>query len=126
MSEILGWAWRLGLTLALLSVILVSLRVPPPRTELPRRDLHRLVGSGALLYVAGAIASLAGRPALAAIAFGAGILVCWLAVWLSRGGHGGEGWDDDREPPVDPDPGPDFDWDEFERELADYTSRVRA
>jgi uncharacterized membrane protein YfcA len=120
MAMFLALAWRALVTLALLGVIVVSLRLRAPSQRLDRRELRRLVGAGVLLYVVGAAAAIDGRPPLAAGAFAAGILVCALAVWLSRGGEGPEGRDDGEEPPTDPELGPDFDWDAFERELADY------
>lgn len=66
-----------------------------------------------------------------------GILVCSLAVWLSRGirrddgseGGGGGGGGNGNGPPGNqrPPSGPDgllaFDWDEFERDLSAWTER---
>lgn len=129
MSSFLALAWRVALTLVLVGVVLGSLRVRAPRERVPKRDLRRLVASGGLLYLVGTIAALDHRAVLAAVSFGAGILICSLAVWLSRGGsEPGGGWDDGQEPPIDPDPGPgpEWDWDDFERELADYASGARA
>ncbi|MEA2190472.1 MAG: hypothetical protein QOI73_593 [Solirubrobacteraceae bacterium] len=49
------------------------------------------------------VAPIPMRIALCALAIGA------LAIWLRRRGHGGDGPDDGRDPPVDPGPDPRLD-----------------
>jgi hypothetical protein len=118
--------WKPILTGTLLLSICASVVLRAPREPIDRRELRRLVGAAVVLYVVGAAASLAHRGVLAGVVYATGILVCSLAVWLSRGvdrGDGGDGpggfeppageW-----PPSDPDGAPPFDWDEFERERA--------
>jgi len=124
--------WKLGLTAALLLAVLASLALGAPSDPVERGDLRRLVASALVLYAVGAAASLAGHGTLAGIVYASGILVCSLAVWLSRGvergdGPGGGGGE---EPPVDegpsdPDLGrlPPLDWNEFDRERAAWGSR---
>ncbi len=127
--------WKLFVTLGLLSCILLSLCVRAPQREVESNELRRLVLAGAILYLVGGLASISHRPALAAGVYASGILVCSVAVWLSRGvrrddgdggsdSDGGIGPSDDLRPPPDPDGLPEFDWDEFERELAEYSERV--
>jgi hypothetical protein len=79
-----------------------------------------------LLYGVGGLASLAGHPTVAALAYAAGISVCALALWLSRGSdaddppRGGEDPSDEQPPPA-PDGMPQFDWNAFEREFRTYS-----
>jgi hypothetical protein len=126
-------SWKLLITLVLIGVILLSLFVRPPSRNVAARDLRQLVIVGAILYLVGGIASLSHRSDVAAGVYASGILICSLAVWLSRGmrrddGSGGEdgggGPSDDLQPPPDPDGLLTIDWDEFERELAEYSERV--
>jgi hypothetical protein len=91
--------------------------------------LQRLVLSAIALYVVGGIASLKHHTTLAALVYAAGIAVCALALWLSRGADPGEepprGGDEptDESPPPRPDGLPQFDWAAFEREFRTYTER---
>jgi hypothetical protein len=104
-----------------------------PREAIDPRELRRLVGAAVVLYAVGAAASLSHRALLAGVVYGAGILVCSLAVWLSRGsgrddGPGGFGGDDDApvddRPPQGPDGLPLLDWDEFDRERVGWERRA--
>jgi hypothetical protein len=122
--------WKLALAVFLLGTIFCGACARPPRQAIARGELRRLVLAAVALYAVGAFASLAHRGELAGFLYATGILVCSLAVWLSRGvdaddpPDGGPGDDDppgDERPPPAPDGFPAFDWDEFERELADYT-----
>ena len=60
-----------------------------------------------------------------------GIVICALAVWLSRGVDSEDPPPDD-DPPADepsppgPDGFPELNWDEFERAFNDYATRDRA
>lgn len=127
----LSQTWKLVLTIVLLVAIFCSVCLRAPRVRIAPRELHRLVGAAILLYIVGAAASVSGRGMLAGVVYAAGILVCSLAVWLSRGAERGDGPDgpDDSGPPEDelppngPDGIPPFDWDEFERELAEISRR---
>jgi hypothetical protein len=118
--------WKLALTAGLLVAILCSVALRAPREPIDQLELHRLMFAALLLYGVGAVASLTHRGALAGIVYASGILVCSLAVWLSRGSDRGDGpdWPGGREPPEDEHPPPGFDgippvdWDEFERERA--------
>jgi hypothetical protein len=126
--------WKLLLTLTLLGAIVGSMTVRAPREPVERAELRRLVVVAIGLYLLGTIASLADHGILAGTVYAAGILVCSLAVWLSRGmkrddGPDGEsdgGPPGDERPPSGPDGTPSFDWDEFERELASWSERSRA
>ena len=124
--------WKLGLTAALLLAVLASLAWRAPSDPVERGELRRLVASAVVLYAVGAAASLAGHGTLAGIVYASGILVCSLAVWLSRGTGRGDGPDGGgNEPPIDEgppwDPAPDglppVDWEAFERERARWADR---
>ena len=120
--------WKLALTGALMVAILGSVCLRAPGRPIARIELRRLVLSALLLYAIGAVASILHRGGLAGVLYASGIVVCSVAVWLSRGsdrddGHDGPGGG---EPPQDEDPGtgPDglleWDWDAFERERASW------
>jgi hypothetical protein len=121
-------SWKLLLTVALLGAIGCSVFWRAPKVPIEREELRRLVFSAVVLYAVGALASISDRGALAGVVYASGILVCSLAVWLSRGidrGDGGEGPGDDgppdnEHPPPGPDGTPAFDWDAFERDLRNY------
>ncbi len=72
---------------------------------MPGADLRRLVVSALGLYAVGGVASLTHHPVLAGLVYAAGIIVCALAAWLSRGTdsedppRGGEDPVDERPPP---------------------------
>jgi len=123
--------WKIALALALGAAILVSAYAHAPRRAAPKGDLRRLVLSALLLYAVGAIASLTHHPVLAGVVYAAGIFVCSVALWLSRGSdpedppRGGEEPTDER-PPPSPDGMPEFDWSEFERAFRDYSERDSA
>jgi uncharacterized membrane protein YfcA len=120
--------WKIALALALGAAILASAYAHAPRRTVPRADLRRLVLSAVLLYIVGAVASVSHHPILAGLVYAAGIFVCTIALWLSRGTdpedppHGGEEPTDER-PPPSPDGVPEFDWDTFERAFRAYSDR---
>ena len=122
-------AWKVVLAVVLISGILVSAYAHAPRRAVPGGDLRRLVLSALALYAVGGLASLTGHPAIAAIVYAAGILVCALAAYLSRGRDSEDPPDDDGDEPVDeqPPPEPDglpwFDWAAFERDFRAYAER---
>lgn len=124
-------AWRLLLAVALVMAIVLSVCWAAPERSTPRSDLHRLILTGLALYAVGAMAALSDRDTVAALVFAAGIFICALAVWLSRGTDS-EDPPDGRGEPADepPPPGPDgllvFDWGEFERAFRAYEARERA
>jgi hypothetical protein len=113
----LSLAGKLLITLALLSVMVVSLRLRPPRRLVDRALVLRLMSVGLATYLVGISASMTFRPTLAAISYASGVVICSLTVWLSRGSDASV--NDSSEEPPEPD-GPQFDWDAFERELSDY------
>ena len=118
-------AWKLALAVVLLAAIGVAIYARAPRRPAARADLRRLVFAAGLLYAVGLAASLAHRGALAAGVYAAGILVCALALWLSRGRYPGEGpggGDDpgDEQPPPDPGGAPAIDWEAFERQFHEH------
>lgn len=121
--------WKLGLALALGIAIFVSAYATAPSRTVPGADLRRLVMSAVALYLVGLLASVTHHPVLAGFVYAAGIFVCALAVWLSRGTdpedppHGGEEPTDER-PPPSPD-GVDFDWTSFERAFRAYDRNRR-
>lgn len=125
-----SFAWKLVLAAALGGAILASASARAPRKSLPGAELRRLVLGAVALYVVGTIASLKHRALLAAVLYAAGISVCALAAWLSRGNDSGGGpprGDDpvDEHPPPGPDGVPEIDWAAFERELEAYARHQR-
>jgi uncharacterized membrane protein YfcA len=123
-------AWKLVLAILLASGILVSAYAHAPRKAVPGSELRRLVISALALYAVGGLASLTGHPALAALVYAAGIVVCALAAWLSRGRDSEDPPDDGGDEPVDeqPPPEPDglrFDWAAFERDFRSFADRQR-
>ncbi len=118
--------WKFLLTAALLGAICCSVFLRAPRQPIERTELRRLVLAAVVLYAVGALASLSHRGVLAGVVYASGILVCSLAVWLSRGADLDDGPDDDpgTQPPSDEKPsrGPDglplVDWDDFDHERA--------
>lgn len=125
----LSQSWKLALTILLMLAIFGSVLLRAPRTPVARLELQYLLGAAILLYAIGAVASLSHRAVLAGIVYAFGILVCSLAVWLSRGSNRGRGFEggEDGSPVHDPPPGgdgvPPIDWDAFERELAELSRR---
>jgi hypothetical protein len=122
-------AWKLVLAIALGAAIVLGAYAKAPRHPAPRGDLRRLVYSALGLYLVGAIASLSHHPTLAALVYAAGISICALALWLSRGADPGEdpppggAEPSDERPPPEPDGLPPFDWGAFEREFRSYAER---
>jgi hypothetical protein len=117
--------WKIALAVALGGAIFFSAYAAAPRRIVPGPDLRRLILSAVALYAVGAVAALSHHRLLAGIAYAAGIVVCTLAVWLSRGidpedpPSDGEEPSDER-PPPSPDGLPEFDWDDFERAFRKY------
>jgi hypothetical protein len=123
-------AWKLVVALALMAAIVVSLYARAPQHAVPGSDLRRLVVSALGLYAVGGLASLTHHRLLAALVYSAGIVVCALAAWLSRGSDSEDppGGEDpvDEQPPPEPEGLPRFDWDLFEREFRTYSERETA
>jgi uncharacterized membrane protein YfcA len=122
-------AWKLVLAVMLGAGILISVYAHAPRRAVAGSDLRRLVVSALSLYAVGGVASLTHHPVLAGIVYAAGIIVCALAAWLSRGTDsedppGGEE-PVDEQPPPEPDGLPTFDWASFERDFRAYSERQR-
>src|SRR5436305_8884086 len=121
-------AWKLVLAVVLVCGILVSAYAHAPRRSVPGADLRRLVLSALSLYAVGALASLTGHSGIATFVYAAGILVCALAAYLSRGRDSedppdGGGEDPvDEQPPPEPDGLPTLDWAAFERDFRDYAA----
>ena len=120
-------AWKLVLAIVLGAGIFLSAYANAPRRAVPGADLRRLVVSALSLYAVGGLASLTHHPVLAGLVYAAGIIVCALAVWLSRGSDsedppGGEE-PSDEQPPPEPDGLPTFDWAAFERDFRSYSER---
>lgn len=123
-------AWKLVLALALAGAILGSLFIRAPRRAIPGAELRRLVISAIALYTVGGLASITHHSSLAGFVYAAGISVCALAAWLSRGSDsedppGGEEPVDEQPPPA-PDGLPTLDWAHFETQFRDYDERRRA
>jgi hypothetical protein len=123
--------WKIALALALGAAIFVSAYAGAPRRAVPGADLRRLVLSAIALYVVGAVASVSHHALLAGLVYAAGIFVCTLAVWLSRGTDpedpppDGEQPSDERPPPSPDGMPPQLDWAEFERAFRAYSDRTR-
>jgi hypothetical protein len=122
-------AWKLVLAIALGAVVVLSAFARAPRRAVPGADLRRLVVAALALYAVGGIASLTHHPMLAGLVYAAGIAVCALAAWLSRGSDSEDppGGEDpvDEQPPPEPDGLPSFDWATFERDFRSYSERDR-
>jgi hypothetical protein len=122
-------AWKLVLAIALGAGILVSAYARAPRRAIAGSDLRRLVLSALGLYAVGGLASLTHHPVLAGLVYAAGIVVCALAAWLSRGSdsEGPPRGDEpvDEQPPPEPDGLPELDWSEFEQAFRSYAERGR-
>ena len=120
--------WKLALAVVLAAGIVLGAWGAAPRRTVPRTELRRLIGCALLLYGIGGLASLGGHPTAAALAYAAGISVCALALWLSRGSdaddppRGGEDPSDEQPPPA-PDGLQEFDWAAFERQFRSYARR---
>ncbi len=123
-------AWKVVLAVLLAGGIVVSVRARAPRRAIPGQELRRLVLSAIGLYAVGGLASLTHHPVLAGLVYAAGIVVCTLAAWLSRGTDSEDppGGDEpeDEQPPPEPDGVPRFDWAAFEREFRSYAERERS
>jgi hypothetical protein len=124
-------AWKLVLAIALGAAIFAGAYGRAPKRTIPSADLRRLVFSALALYAVGAVATLTDHATLAAFVYAAGISICALALWLSRGrGYGDDpprGGDEpsDEQPPPAPDGLPEFDFAAFEREFREYARRSR-
>ena len=106
--------------------MLYSRHSPEVRIVIFSGQLAGLALLGAVaLYLAGALASRTHHDLVAALADAAGIVVCALAVWLSRGSEP-QDVSPRGEPSPDPEPDPgDFDWGSFERGFRAYAARAR-
>jgi hypothetical protein len=123
-------AWKVVLAIVLLVAIFLSACAHAPKQPIARGELRQLVVSALGLYAVGLLASLTHHGQLAGIVYAAGIVVCALAVWLSRGIDPDDPPDEpdepvDEQPPPEPDGLPEFDWAAFEQLFRDYTSRDR-
>lgn len=123
------YAWKLVLVIALVAAIFVSVLARAPRRAISGAELRRLVLSALALYAVGGVASLNHHPVLAGFVYAAGIAVCALAAWLSRGSDsedppGGEE-PVDEQPPPEPDGVPTFDWARFESQFRAYAEGGR-
>jgi hypothetical protein len=123
-----GQAWKVVLAAVLLTAIFLSACAHAPRQPVARRELRQLVYSALGLYAVGLLASLTHHGQLAGLVYAAGIIVCALAVWLSRGTDPGDPPDEpdepvDEQPPPGPDGIPAFDWAAFERQFRAYSDR---
>jgi hypothetical protein len=124
-------AWKLIPTVFMAGALVAGFTVRPPREPVPEGELKRLVAAVAALYVVGAIALFAHRTPLAGVVFGSGLLLCALALWLSRANRpprddgDGDGDGDGGPSPLEPSPtgpefvplGPEFDWAFYEDQL---------
>lgn len=120
--------WKLVLAIALCGTIFAGACGTAPRRAVPNSDLRRLVLSALALYVVGGVATISHHTTVAALLYAAGIGVCALALWLSRGTDSGDdpprggGEPSDEEPPPSPDGLPEFDWAAFEEEFRAHTA----
>ena len=123
--------WKLALAAALLAAILLSACARAPRRAVAPSDLRRLVIAALVLYSAGVFAASRHSPILSAFAYAAGIGICTLAAWLSRGidsedpPRGGDGGEWPEWPPSEPDGAPWLDWEAFETEFRAYVESHR-
>jgi hypothetical protein len=120
--------WKLVVAAGLAALIVASVLAKAPRREGRSSDPRRLVLASLALYALGTAAWITGHPRVAAGLYGIGIGTAALGAWLSRVGDDGGRLNRTAGGPSDPppDPGggaPPFDWEEFERELLDYTAR---
>ncbi len=116
-------AWKLALAALLGGGILLSAHAKAPVRVAPTAELRRLVLCALALYAVGAVASLTHHPALAGLVYAAGITICTLAAWLSRGSDTEEppGEPAGEWPPPDPEGAPKCDWEAFERSFQAYS-----
>jgi hypothetical protein len=123
-------SWKLVLAVALGVTIFAGACGAAPRRAVPHSDLRRLVLSALGLYVVGGVATISHHTTVAALVYAAGIAVCTLALWLSRGTDSGDdpprGGDEpsDEQPPPSPDGLPEFDWAAFEEEFRSHAQSV--
>ena len=119
--------WKLVLAIALGATIFAGACGTAPRRSVPNSDLRRLVLSALALYVVGGLATVSHHTTVAALLYAAGIGICALALWLSRGTDSGDdpprggGEPSDEQPPPSPDGLPEFDWAAFEAEFRAHT-----
>jgi hypothetical protein len=127
MTVSLSVAWKLTLALALAVMIFLSAYADAPRYSVPGADLRRLVAGALMLYAVGGVASLTHHSVLAGLVSAAGIALCALAAWLSRGTDSEDpppgDAPADEEPPPEPDGMPTVDWAAFERDFCEYSER---
>ena len=114
--------------MALFAAIFASACARAPRQTVPTAELRRLVLCALILYLVGGLATLNHHAGLAALVYGAGIMISALAAWLSRGRERED--PPDGEEPVNepPPPAPDgvrgLDWEAFERDFHEYAARA--
>src|ERR1700722_9123252 len=106
-------AWKLVLAVVLLAAIFLRACAHAPKQPIARSELRQLVFSALGLYAVGLLASLTHHGQLAGIVYAAGIVVCALAVCLSRGIDPGDPPDEpdepvDEQPPPEPNGVPTF------------------
>ena len=114
-------AWKLIPTMVVIVALAAGFSLAPPRAAVSARELRRLVLAIIALYCAGGLTLALGRLLAAEAVFGTALLLCSVALWLSRGrnppprdeGDGGGGG----QPPVDPPPRPEFDWSFYEEQF---------
>jgi hypothetical protein len=122
--------WKVALAIALGVTIFAGACGTAPRRAVPNSELRRLVLSALALYVVGGIATISHHTTVAAFLYAAGIGVCALALWLSRGTDSGDdpprggGEPSDEQPPPSPDGLPEFDWSAFEEEFRAHAQRI--
>jgi len=115
--------WKLVLAIALGATIFAGACGTAPRRSVPNSDLRRLVLSALALYVVGGLATVSHHTTVAALLYAAGIGICALALWLSRGTDSGDdpprggGEPSDEQPPPSPDGLPEFDWAALEEQF---------
>jgi hypothetical protein len=126
---VLPESWRLIVSAGLAALIFASVLAKAPARFSAASQPRKLVVGSLALYAAGMAAWITGHLRIATVLFGIGIGAATLGAWLSRAADGHERFRmDDSGHPEDPrDPGGTqlFDWEAFERELLDYTSRER-
>jgi hypothetical protein len=120
-------SWKVVLAGALLAAVVLAWRGRAPRTALGRARATSLILVAVCLYGLGLLAAFGDQRSLATFVYAAGIGVCALALWLSRGSDPGEGPgggdSGDEQPPPDSGGAPAFDWESFERQFRDYARR---
>jgi hypothetical protein len=114
--------WKLALAVALGLAILLSAFLPAPRRAVSGAGLRRLMVGALSCYLIGGLAALTSHAGLAGPVCAAGLTMCALAAWLSRGRDSGDPPGAQTTlPPPDHDGLPELDWAAFEREFRAYS-----